>query len=407
MRFGLLDSTRQRHIQLQLQQGNAKRILSGIISSLIVFYFLNRVLPNSKIPAVILTLMLMSSFNFAGIVKNLIQPTMQPERSQIVNALVTLARYQDVSRMLLDKREYPLDNITSIHKSLVKSAGREDRFAEVRKKYKENQKVIDQMREFLIKELNINRAELQFAAPESNYKVVELLEHLVRDWSSSSKRSRDQLFNPVLNALKKYSTGDNVFLPGAGLSRLAYECCKLGYNATAMDMSAVMYLGSRYMINSSTSNSFTVYPYVNEFSHVVSAAHQLEGEQIHPPGEIIKKQKKPHLLIGDFTTHRETYDSVITLFFLDTAQNILQYMDNLSKLTKKGGIWINYGPMKYGTGACMELTMEELKFCINNSPEWEIIEEWTGTNTYQGHPESLWQAHYRIHGWVARRRRET
>lgn len=42
-----------------------------------------------------------------------------------------------------------------------------------------------------------------------------------------------------------------------------------------------------------------------------------------------------------------SWDSVVTCFFIDTANNVLQYVDLIAKILRKGGIWINYGPLLY------------------------------------------------------------
>jgi hypothetical protein len=48
------------------------------------------------------------------------------------------------------------------------------------------------------------------------------------------------------------------------------------------------------------------------------------------------------------------YDAIVTLFFIDTAENVLQYLDVIKQLLKPGGVWINYGPLKNGElwGVC-------------------------------------------------------
>lgn len=53
----------------------------------------------------------------------------------------------------------------------------------------------------------------------------------------------------------------------------------------------------------------------------------------------------------DFTTaytddeHAALYNAVVTIFFLDTAQNILRYIEVVYHCLKPGGIWINVGPL--------------------------------------------------------------
>lgn len=39
----------------------------------------------------------------------------------------------------------------------------------------------------------------------------------------------------------------------------------------------------------------------------------------------------------------DDWDCVATCFFIDTAHNIIEYVERLHKILKKGGIWINFG----------------------------------------------------------------
>ena len=43
----------------------------------------------------------------------------------------------------------------------------------------------------------------------------------------------------------------------------------------------------------------------------------------------------------------ETFDCVATSFFIDTAHNILEYIEVVAHVLKRGGFWINLGPLLY------------------------------------------------------------
>lgn len=45
--------------------------------------------------------------------------------------------------------------------------------------------------------------------------------------------------------------------------------------------------------------------------------------------------------------HYGVWDSVLTCFFIDTANNIIDYIETIHKLLKPNGIWINLGPLEY------------------------------------------------------------
>lgn len=96
------------------------------------------------------------------------------------------------------------------------------------------------------------------------------------------------------------------------------------------------------------------------------------------------------------------YDAVVTLFLIDTAENALTYMESIQSLLKPGGLWINYGPLKWGTAPQVEFTLEELEMVIAKMG-FEIENKWEGQNEYNGDAESLWKGIYQIRGWSARK----
>lgn len=56
-------------------------------------------------------------------------------------------------------------------------------------------------------------------------------------------------------------------------------------------------------------------------------------------GEFIEVYSKPE--------HDGAWDCLVTCFFLDTAHNVIEYIERISKLLRKGGLWINIGPLLY------------------------------------------------------------
>lgn len=41
--------------------------------------------------------------------------------------------------------------------------------------------------------------------------------------------------------------------------------------------------------------------------------------------------------------YADTWDCIATCFFIDTAHNVIDYIDTIWKILKPGGIWINVG----------------------------------------------------------------
>ena len=44
-----------------------------------------------------------------------------------------------------------------------------------------------------------------------------------------------------------------------------------------------------------------------------------------------------------FRAAADTWDCVVTCYFIDTAHNVIAYIENISKILKPGGYWINLG----------------------------------------------------------------
>ncbi|MFQ6658659.1 hypothetical protein Gotur_027814 [Gossypium turneri] len=63
------------------------------------------------------------------------------------------------------------------------------------------------------------------------------------------------------------------------------------------------------------------------------------------------------------------WDAVVTCFFIDTAHNIIEYIEIISRILKEGGVWINFGPLLYHFAdmygqeddMSIELSLEDVK----------------------------------------------
>lgn len=73
---------------------------------------------------------------------------------------------------------------------------------------------------------------------------------------------------------------------------------------------------------------------------------------------------------GDFQEiylrNPHSWDCVASCFFIDTANNILQYLRTISRVLENGGYWVNFGPLLYHFAdmrgeLSIELSYEELK----------------------------------------------
>jgi carnosine N-methyltransferase len=196
--------------------------------------------------------------------------------------------------------------------------------------------------------------------------------------------------------------GDFVFIsklmtskvPGAGLSRLAYNLTVAGFTVEATDVSYIQLLATNFILsrtndgkgrcisnttvanmNSEAARSkFQIYPFATQFSNHENVDDQFVHYQIPDeyPADYLGEAPVLNMEcdVLSFKTNRLTlsakdfnndftdvssigaYDAVATVFFLDTAKNFMDYARKVKSLLKPGGIWINVGPLLWN---CYEL----------------------------------------------------
>lgn len=262
----------------------------------------------------------------------------------------------------------------------------------------------------------------------SNYRVVESLGHFIRDWLPQGERETRPMLDYVTRQLDAIIPPDEaaqtcVVMPGLGLGRVAHEVAlHRPYGAVhAVEFSGLMHACHKYVY--AHEDTATIYPYVHTCLNFVSAASQFRGV------ELALKVAQPanlHLWLDDFRyfapPDREQYKNVVvvSVFFIDTAENLIDYFDQINQLTVpsrrtpvENGYWINFGPLKYGSAAQVELSVDEVAH-IRKRMGWVDVEASTtlndpafGNNGVVGYitdTESLWQGYYGIAKWTAAQR---
>jgi carnosine N-methyltransferase len=196
-------------------------------------------------------------------------------------------------------------------------------------------------------------------------KARSTLRQLYRDWSQEGRSERKACYEPVLDDLceeKDWKHEDmKVLVPGAGLGRLVFELCYLGFHVEGNEISYHQLLASNYILNHSPSAYFhTIYPWAHGFSNHNSREKHLQAVRVpdlHPGTEFIELSKMDRapgemsMSAADFLelysdpAQALTYDAVATVFFLDTAPNPIRYIQTIHNCLKRGGIWTNLGPL--------------------------------------------------------------
>ena len=214
-------------------------------------------------------------------------------------------------------------------------------------------------------------------------KVRSTLRQLVRDWSIEGQEERNMCYNPILKELKRVFPTPivnnqliSVLTPGAGLGRLTFEIAKLGFKSQGNEFSYFMLLTSDYILNKvESANQFFIRPFIHDFSNVVKINDVFKPVSVPDvcPAELLSPDSDFSMVAGEFvevySKQAESWDCIITCFFMDTANNIIEYVETIFNALKPGGVWINFGPLLYHYAdmtdeLSIELTWEEFRSVV-------------------------------------------
>ena len=236
-------------------------------------------------------------------------------------------------------------------------------------------------------------------------RIHSVLNQIAREWTNQGAAERNTSFNHILSAIDRHldiCSGKNnvqinrnkirVLIPGAGLGRLAYEVAKRGYSCQGNEYSLMMLFVSNFILNKCTiPNTFTIYPWVSQFSNNLTSAHQLAPvtfPDVNPAD--IPSEVDFSMTAGSFTEIYSDdeaccWDCVITCFFLDTAPNVVDYIETIQRILKPNGVWINFGPLLYHYAEMPDPSIEpsyEIVRDIILSYGFVFLEEETNLNSF-------------------------
>ncbi|KAI9668535.1 MAG: hypothetical protein M1829_005352 [Trizodia sp. TS-e1964] len=298
---------------------------------------------------------------------------------------------------------------------------------------------------------NLNTSDWKGTATREDLnKARSTIRQFFRDWSAEGAPERDACLQPLLADLAaEFSnipdrTDIRVLIPGAGLGRLVFEICRAGYSTEGNEISWHQLLASSWLLNhTAPGTQMALYPWALGFANHVSRERQLQRVLIPDvnPGVALSEASEgaaTHafdrlaMTAADFTVHyqseacRGAFDAVVTLFFIDTAPNLVRYIETIRHCLKPGGVWMNFGPLLWhfepaapagkseGLGESrdlgiaepgrVELTDEEI-FALIGKFGFEVEKSVTGVPTgYVQDPESMLLNTYRASHWVARKK---
>ncbi|XP_016486457.2 uncharacterized protein LOC107806745 [Nicotiana tabacum] len=256
-------------------------------------------------------------------------------------------------------------------------------------------------------------------------KVRCIIRNIVRDWAKEGQQERDQCYRPILEELERLfpnrskENPPSCLVPGAGLGRLALEISCLGFACQGNEFSYYMMICSSFILNhAQAAGEWTIFPWIHSNCNSVSDNDQLRPvsvPDIHPASAGITEGFS--MCGGDFVevysdpSQAGVWDAVVTCFFLDTAHNIVEYIEIISEVLKDGGVWINLGPLLYHFAdmyshedeMSIELSLEDVK---RVALQYGFIFEKESTieTTYTTNSRSMMQNRYYAAFWTMRKK---
>ncbi|CRG89667.1 UPF0586 protein [Talaromyces islandicus] len=239
--------------------------------------------------------------------------------------------------------------------------------------------------------------------------VGQAFGHLSRDWSTQGTRERQAVFPPILGALEQHfgehGSGSKVLVPGSGTGRLASDIADLGYDVTANELDYSSILAYHLLSNHTSSlHQHTLQPFVTKWAHQANPSSRYSALTVpdHWPNKTVK------LIEGNFLhmfPQDGKFDAVVTLFFIDMSNNVIDFLSNIHRLLKPGGVWVNLGPLKWASHTALQLSAEEvlqladlLGFEVDHTSRKNI------DSLYVEQPESLLKFTYVTQFWSATKR---
>ncbi|KAJ3813372.1 N2227-like protein-domain-containing protein [Lentinula lateritia] len=339
-------------------------------------------------------------FNFLALFKSDRTPNISSGHGpfSVQTSSTAYSRYRSLSLDELSRMRASYTLIGRTHKRIGYEIGytkKLDRLGElIQVNAKATDGIVTVMRRIYAHELSVSSAILWPGFPStvretsidshSLSRIRETLKHFVRDWSDAGSSERSVIFQPILSALSTLPapsrSRNRVLVPGSGLGRLAHEISQLGYDVDACELSAYMNGAFRFLLDpemTTTVYQHEIHPYAHWWSHSRNTTDLFRG--IRFPDVIPRLAEDEtvglHLMEGDFlalnapkppllsnSSRANGYDLIVTLFFIDTSVNILSTLEQIHKLLKPGGTWVNLGPLLWCSSAQarLELTLEEL-----------------------------------------------
>ncbi|KAH0613118.1 uncharacterized protein H6S33_009498 [Morchella sextelata] len=326
-------------------------------------------------------------------------------RRRVLSALVGFLEYREKMEEAVRRKRDGWNKLTVRQKELMSTVPYGEKLEKTSALIRENDNLVQKIVDHGLSYYDLTFTELlSFRSAHKNdtrsvadhSSVIQSLKHFIRDWSAAGSHERDTTFPQILTTLESLYPDHvgrgqkKVLVPGAGLGRLSYEIAAMGFQTVANEYSFYQNLAQLWILslpNTTQRESFKLYPFINWWSHQRTTTSLLRGVSFPDTELSALALEKLCLIDGDFTTafyaEASSYDVVVTLFFIDTARNIVDYLDKIHAALKPGGVWINLGPLLYGTSPWLEPSLDEV-LAIAENIGFELVptEERWGTDSF-------------------------
>ncbi|KAF1347829.1 N2227-like protein-domain-containing protein [Delphinella strobiligena] len=291
-------------------------------------------------------------------------------------------------------------------------------------------------------------------------KARSTIRQFYRDWSMEGAAEREACYGPILAALNRscahltpaQRSHTHVLVPGAGLGRLVFEVNRAGYAVEGNEISYHQLFASNWILNHTrAAGAHDLHPWALSFSNHTHRAHQLQKiaiPDVHPGTALaeaserlrseIHAYERMSMASGDFCVlykspeYSDFFDAVTTCFFIDTAPNLIAYIETVRHCLRSGGVWINLGPLLWhfesgsapgsntpgrekssssnqnrgiGEAGSFELADEEVVELLRHFGFDVVEHEPIGVETgYIQDPRSMLQYIYKPSFWMARKK---
>lgn len=225
-------------------------------------------------------------------------------------------------------------------------------------------------------------------SPTDMEKARSCVNQFYREWSAEGAAERSKCFDPVLSVLEDMHASQSkqqpgldrstlkVLVPGAGLGRLVFDICCAGFSVEGNEISYHELMASSLVLNHTQKvGQFRIAPFALNCSNHITRSDQFQTFQIpdlHPGSELanaglskVPGHERMSVSTGDFCIlysqpeYAEVFDAVATVFFIDTAPNIIRYIEAVRNCLQPGGSWINLGPLLWHHASRRECNGDE------------------------------------------------